>query len=232
MPTEATKVVGALENRTRSKETIWSRSFVKILTVNFIISMGQFMMNTLVPKFTLSLGATETIVGVVSSVFAFAALLIRPVAGPAMDYFRKSRLLSAALALVILAFLGVRLCRQCRSDHGRPNTPGHRHRRCGAAGGCHRQQHPAGRQDYVRDQHLHARLGHRDGHRADRRPEAVGARRVSSHVSSRGGASDRLPDPLPAAQDRASCSDAALPNLPEKHYCSRGYPADTGYFFS
>jgi MFS family permease len=51
------------------------------------------------------LGATPTVVGIVSSMFAITALLIRPAAGPAMDYFRKSRLLAAAVGLVALAFI-------------------------------------------------------------------------------------------------------------------------------
>jgi MFS family permease len=70
------------------------------------MSMGQYMMNTLIPKYTDALGASPTVIGIVSSMFAITALLIRPVAGPAMDYFRKGRLLSAAIGLLILSFIG------------------------------------------------------------------------------------------------------------------------------
>jgi predicted MFS family arabinose efflux permease len=38
--------------------------------------------------------------------FAVTALLIRPVAGPAMDYFRKSRLLSLSIGLVTVSYVG------------------------------------------------------------------------------------------------------------------------------
>lgn len=68
--------------------------------------MGQFMMNTLIPKFTDSMGASATIVGIVSGMFAITALGIRPVSGPAMDYFKKNRLMSIAIGLIVVAFIG------------------------------------------------------------------------------------------------------------------------------
>lgn len=92
-------------NDTQNKETIWNKKFINIFFINFILSMGQFMMNTLIPKFADHLGATATVVGIVSGMFAVTALLIRPIAGPAMDYYRKSKLLSVAVGLITLAFV-------------------------------------------------------------------------------------------------------------------------------
>lgn len=95
-----------MATNTQIKETIWNKRFINIFIINFILSMGQYMMSTLIPKYTYSLGATATIVGIVSSMFAVTALIIRPVAGPAMDYFKKGRLLAAAIGLLIIAFIG------------------------------------------------------------------------------------------------------------------------------
>lgn len=89
-----------------SKSTIWNKKFINIFMVNFMVSMGQYTMNTLIPRYTYHLGATAFIVGLVSSMFAVTALLLRPVAGPAMDYFRKSRILTAAIGLTTIAFIG------------------------------------------------------------------------------------------------------------------------------
>lgn len=80
--------------------------FINIFIVNFMVSMGQYTMSTLIPKYAHHLGATAFIVGLVSSMFAVTALLIRPIAGPAMDYFKKSRILTAAIGLVTIAFVG------------------------------------------------------------------------------------------------------------------------------
>lgn len=89
----------------QNKETIWNKKFINIFVISFIISMGQFMMNTLIPKYAYQLGATAAVVGVVSGMFAVTALMIRPVAGPAMDYFSKSRMLSLAVGLITIAFI-------------------------------------------------------------------------------------------------------------------------------
>ncbi len=90
----------------QKKETIWNSKFILITIINFLLSMGQFMMNTLVPKFADSLGATPVIVGVVSGMFAVTALGIRPIAGPAMDYFKKNRMLMLSVTLIVIAFIG------------------------------------------------------------------------------------------------------------------------------
>ena len=89
-----------------SEERIWNPKFTQIAIITTMFNLGHFMMNTLVPKFTDSLGATAALVGIVSSMFAVTSLGIRPVSGPAMDYFKKNRLLSLALGLIVLAFIG------------------------------------------------------------------------------------------------------------------------------
>lgn len=69
------------------------------------LNMTQFMMNSLIPKYTEHLGATAVIVGMVSSMFAFTALGVRPIVGPATGYFKKHRLLAVSVGFIILAFV-------------------------------------------------------------------------------------------------------------------------------
>ncbi len=90
----------------KQQDTIWNPTFVSIFIVNFAMNMGQFMMNTLIPKYADALGATASVVGMVSSMFAVTALAIRPLAGPAFDYFSKKRLLTLAIGIITLAYLG------------------------------------------------------------------------------------------------------------------------------
>jgi MFS family permease len=87
------------------KERIWSAAFINIFIVGFVMSMGQFMMNTLVPKFAYQLGNDPAIAGTVAGMFAVTALLIRPISGPAVDYFRKNRLMTIAIGMITLAFI-------------------------------------------------------------------------------------------------------------------------------
>ena len=97
--------------------------------------MGQFMMNTLIPKYADHLGATASIVGLVSSMFAVTALAIRPLAGPAFDFFSKKKLLMLAIGVIALAFVGyslsssVQMVMVFRLLHGFGVGLGHRQRR-------------------------------------------------------------------------------------------------------
>ena len=93
----------------KQKVSIWNASFISIFVVNFALNMGQYMMNTLIPKYANYLGATASIVGVVSSMFAITALVIRPVAGPAFDYYSKKKLLMLAIGVIAVAFAGYSL---------------------------------------------------------------------------------------------------------------------------
>jgi MFS family permease len=84
---------------------IWTGAFINIFVVNVVLGMGQYMMNTLIPKYAFKLGGDAAIVGMVAGVFAVTALGIRPLAGPAIDYFKKNRLLSATIAVVTLSYV-------------------------------------------------------------------------------------------------------------------------------
>jgi len=87
-------------------DRIWNSKFINVFIINFLVNMGQYTINTLIPKYAYYLGAEASVVGIVSSMFAVTALLIRPVAGPAMDYFRKSRLLTISIGLVTVSYIG------------------------------------------------------------------------------------------------------------------------------
>jgi MFS family permease len=86
-------------------EKVWNRKFIRIFIIGLLFNSGIFMMNTLVPKYLDHLGDTPAVIGVVASVFFIAALGIRPIAGPAMDYFRKERLLRWMILLLAVSFV-------------------------------------------------------------------------------------------------------------------------------
>ena len=76
--------------KTPEKKTIWTRAFICILCVNAFMQMGQQMMNTLIPKYANSLGASAHVVGLMSTAFGLSALLFRPFVSPAFDVFSKA----------------------------------------------------------------------------------------------------------------------------------------------
>ena len=87
------------------RQTIWNKAFVDIFIINIALNTGQYMMNTLIPKFAEHLGATATIIGMVSGMFAVTALGVRPIVGPATGYFKKNRLLAIAIGNIALAYI-------------------------------------------------------------------------------------------------------------------------------
>lgn len=88
------------------KDSLWSAPFLTMLTVQFCLQMGQQMMNTLVPKYADALGATASVVGMVSSVFSIASTLILIFATPAFDCCSRKRLLQCGIAVLVVAFMG------------------------------------------------------------------------------------------------------------------------------
>lgn len=79
--------------------------FISIFLMNLILQMGQYMMNSLVPKYAHYLGAGAATVGTVSSMFAVTALAVRPISGPAIDCFCKKRMLTLSAGIIFLSFL-------------------------------------------------------------------------------------------------------------------------------
>ena len=63
----------------RSK--IWNRVYTCVFLAYAMLFLGMQMVNTLVAKYADHLGATATIVGLVSSLFALTALIFKIVSG-------------------------------------------------------------------------------------------------------------------------------------------------------
>lgn len=84
-------------------ETIWNSAFISLIIIALFQSMGQMMINTLIPLYAYDLGAAAQVVGVVTGAFAISALLVRPFAGPAFDAFSKKKILFASLVVIAIA---------------------------------------------------------------------------------------------------------------------------------
>lgn len=87
------------------KRTIWNGMFINLLITNCVMQMGQMMVQTIVPTYVKHLGAAAGVVGMVTSMFAFTALAVRPFASPAFDSFSKKKLLTIAMAVVTVSFV-------------------------------------------------------------------------------------------------------------------------------
>ena len=55
------------------------------MMISFFQTMGQMMMNVLIPLYVYDIGAPAQIVGMTVGAFAISAILVRPFIGPAFD---------------------------------------------------------------------------------------------------------------------------------------------------
>ena len=94
-------------NRENVKEQgIWSPTFVSICLINAFMNLSKQMSNSILSKYIDSLGAAATVVGLVSSTFALAALIFKFVSGPALDTFNRKHIIVGAMLALGISFLG------------------------------------------------------------------------------------------------------------------------------
>ena len=74
---------------TKNSSSIWTKNFILLFVSHMLSSAGVYMVNTLLPLYSRSMGATDSLIGFVSSAFYLVALAARPVSGPAIDAFNK-----------------------------------------------------------------------------------------------------------------------------------------------
>ena len=77
---------------------IWTRNFTLLFASHMVSAAGVYLVNTLLPLYSRSMGATDTLIGVVASAFSLIALASRPFSGPAIDAFNKK------LLFILLSF--------------------------------------------------------------------------------------------------------------------------------
>lgn len=91
-------------NMKERNNSIWTIPFITLLAINLFNSAGQYMINSALTKYANYLGASPVIIGLISSAFSIAALVIRPVTGSALDYYRKKTMLCISLALTAVMY--------------------------------------------------------------------------------------------------------------------------------
>lgn len=90
----------------KSSAGIWNRVYTSVFAANALLFLGMQTVNTLVAKYADYLGATATVVGIVSSLFALTALILKLFSGPAIDAFNRRNILMGAIFVISLAFFG------------------------------------------------------------------------------------------------------------------------------
>lgn len=88
------------------QERVFNKNFTAMLITGFLIYMSLNMITPILSRYAYSMHSPESIVGLLSGMFAFSALAVRPVSGVAVDVINKRKLLILSFSMLIIAFIG------------------------------------------------------------------------------------------------------------------------------
>ena len=86
--------------------TLWNGNFIMVLVFGFIAGTATQMVNPLLSKYAVSLGATLTLAGTIFGLHSGVALLARPFSGAASDLFNRKYVMIGGILLSTVAFAG------------------------------------------------------------------------------------------------------------------------------
>ena len=84
---------------------LWTRSYVVIILVSLFTFLGFQMLLPTLPVYAKRLGASDAEAGLVIGIFAFSALLVRPLTGYALDRWGRKVILLSGLAIFTLSVI-------------------------------------------------------------------------------------------------------------------------------
>lgn len=90
----------------KEQNRIWNRQFTGIFLASCVFYLGLNTMMSMIPKFASTMTDSAALVGLVSGAFAISALVLKAVAGPAVDTFSKKKVIVLASLLMAAAFFG------------------------------------------------------------------------------------------------------------------------------
>jgi MFS family permease len=85
------------------QEKIWTKDFFLILFANFFIFLGFQMTLPTIPLFVEKLGGNDQLIGFVVGIFTFSALLMRPIAGHALESKGRAFVYLMGLAIFVVS---------------------------------------------------------------------------------------------------------------------------------
>lgn len=93
-------------NRLSEPTKIWNITFISVFLTNALMYLGQQMVQPLITSYAKSLGAAATIIGLVASAYTITSILLKVISAPAIDTYNKKYLLSGAMCVMGIAYLG------------------------------------------------------------------------------------------------------------------------------
>ena len=99
-------MISSKQQERSSVTTLWNPVFIGLFIVSALVNLCLQMNNSMLSLYAKSIGAPADQIGTLMSLFALSALLVRFVAGPAMNAYNMKVLLQGATACFGVAYLG------------------------------------------------------------------------------------------------------------------------------
>jgi predicted MFS family arabinose efflux permease len=91
----------------KAKEKLWNGKFIFLIVISCITGFGFNMVYTMVVDYSVThLSATLSVAGLISGIFSIAALMMRPFAGAASDFYNKKKICIISTGVIALTALG------------------------------------------------------------------------------------------------------------------------------
>ncbi|WP_117149363.1 MFS transporter [Paraliobacillus zengyii] len=86
-----------------NEDKIWTKDFALICMANFFIFLGFQMTLPTIPLFVQELGGSDQLIGLITGIFTFSALLFRPYAGHALESRGRQFVYMIGLGIFVLS---------------------------------------------------------------------------------------------------------------------------------
>lgn len=93
-------------NKPKITDRLWTLPYILLILMGTFTSTAFYMVNPSMAKFSISLGATVTLAGIITGMFSITALVARPVSGLIADRVNRKLLLIISVCIMGLAALG------------------------------------------------------------------------------------------------------------------------------
>ncbi|UOQ50356.1 MFS transporter [Gracilibacillus caseinilyticus] len=92
-----------MDGATIKKDKIWTKDFALICLANFFIFLGFQMTLPTIPLFVQQLGGSDELIGIITGIFTFSALMLRPTAGHALESKGRQYVYMIGLGIFVIS---------------------------------------------------------------------------------------------------------------------------------
>mgnify|MGYP005788838843 CR=1 FL=1 len=86
-------------DKPQTTDRLWTLPYILLILMGTFTSTAFYMVNPSMAKFSISLGATVTLAGVITGMFSITALVARPVSGLIADRVNRKLLLIISVCI-------------------------------------------------------------------------------------------------------------------------------------